>query len=311
MKIVGKAISCLLACCVLIASMPTYALALSTNELYSKQETVAAASSSNRCGENLTWQYENHTLTISGTGDMTDWSAWEDAPWAILGDDIRQIIIEKGVASIGDYGFSGCPNLQRVYLPVSVTSIGIKGLNNSGRFSICYEGNRFDWEKIEKYEYGENISLAPDSYAFLATGTVNTYYSDPIVFDDSTDTNVNPSEGFGLSDEQLSHVKQALGVPESLDVQVSVGDRRTYWDAAGIWLIDISFYYNGKMVAGALFDADTLELGRNITMYSGNTDIPSAWAIEEVENARNAGIIPDHLDSQYQDNIRLRKVQAS
>ena len=303
MKIVKNALSCLLACCVLIASMPTYALAISTNELYSKQETVAAASSSNRCGENLTWQYENHTLTISGTGDMTDWSAWEDAPWAILGDDIRQIIIEKGVASIGDYGFSGCPNLQRVYLPVSVTSIGIKGLNNSGRFSICYEGDRFDWEKIEKYEYGENISLAPDSYAFLATGTVNTYYSDPIVFDDSTDTNVNPSEGFGLSDEQLSHVKQALGVPESLDVQVSVGDRRTYWDAAGIWLIDISFYYNGEMVAGALFDADTLELGRNITMYSGNTDIPSAWAIEEVENARNAGIIPDHLDSQYQDNI--------
>ena len=70
-----------------------------------------------------------------------------------------------------------------------------------------------------------------------------------------------------------------------------------------MWLVDISFYYNGEMVAGALFDAYTLELGRNITMYSGNTDIPSVWATEEVENARNAGIIPENLDSQYQDNI--------
>lgn len=106
-----------------------------------------------------------------------------------------------------------------------------------------------------------------------------------------------------LSDEQLAYVKQALGVPENLDVQVSIGDRITYWDAAEMWLIDISFYYNGEMVAGALFNAYTLELGRNITMYSGNTDIPSAWAIEEIDSARDAGIVPENLDSQYQDNI--------
>ncbi|WP_281693033.1 S-layer homology domain-containing protein [Agathobaculum desmolans] len=299
----NKIVSSMLVCCILIASMPVNALALSAGETILGQESIAAASSSNRCGENLTWQYENHTLTVSGTGDMTDWSSWEETPWAALGDEIRQIIIEKGVTSIGDYAFSGCPNLQRVYLPVSVTNIGIKGLNNSGRFPICYEGYRFDWEKIEKYEYGENISLAPDSYAFLATNTVNTYYSDPIVFDDTTDTNVKPTEGFELSNEQLARVKQALGVPENLDVQVSIGDRITYWDAAEMWLIDISFYHDGEMVAGALFNADTLELGRNITMYSGDIDTPSSWATEEVDAARDAGIIPENLDSKYQDNI--------
>lgn len=298
MKIIGKAISCLLACCVLIASMPTYALALSTNELYSKQEAVAVASSSNRCGENLTWQYENHTLTISGTGDMTDWSAWEDTPWAILGDDIRQIIIEKGVASIGSYAFSGCPNLERVYFPESVTKVSVRGLNNNNHFSILYEGYLYEWERIDKVVNGENTSISPSAYSYM-----NRYFVDPIIYNDSSDTDVKPSEGFELSNEQLAHVKHALGIPEGLDVQVSIGDRITYWDAAGMWLVDISFYYNGEMVAGALFDAYTLELGRNITMYSGNTDIPSVWATEEVENARNAGIIPENLDSQYQDNI--------
>lgn len=268
MKIIGKAISCLLACCVLIASMPTYALALSTNELYSKQEAVAVASSSNRCGENLTWQYENHTLTISGTGDMTDWSAWEDTPWAILGDDIRQIIIEKGVTSIGSYAFSGCPNLERVYFPESVTKVSVRGLNNNNHFSILYEGYLYEWERIDKVVNGENTSISPSAYSYM-----NRYFVDPIIYNDSSDTDVKPSEGFELSNEQLAHVKHALGIPEGLDVQVSIGDRITYWDAAGMWLVDISFYYNGEMVAGALFNADTLELGRNITMYSGDTDI--------------------------------------
>lgn len=44
------------------------------------------------------------------------------------------------------------------------------------------------------------------------------------------------------------------------------------------------------------------------TFPDGNTpdttsDVPSAWAAEEIEAARSAGIIPEHLDHQYQQNI--------
>ena len=105
-----------------------------------------------------------------------------------------------------------------------------------------------------------------------------------------------------LTDGQKAYIKQTLGVPNILDVQFCVGNRY-YWDAGARWLIQIDLYYNGELIAGAAFDADTLELCRNIMMYSGDAKIPSAWATEEVNAAREYGLIPEELDQEYQTPI--------
>ena len=67
---------------------------------------------SGTCGENLTWELdlETGTLTISGTGDMkdyeqvyngdADYSFSSSSPWSNC-DDIKSVIIESGVTSIG------------------------------------------------------------------------------------------------------------------------------------------------------------------------------------------------------------------
>ena len=88
------------------------------------------APTSGTCGENLTWELdlETGTLTISGTGEMADY--FNNNPW-YSNDNIKSVIIEDGITSIGDDAFYKCKNLTFVSIPGSVTSIG------DGAFSYC------------------------------------------------------------------------------------------------------------------------------------------------------------------------------
>ena len=75
---------------------------------------------SGTCGDNITWKFQNYgTLTIEGTGRMTS-SPWIDN----YGSEIKTVIIDEGITSIGDYAFYDCSSLTTVSLPESVTSIG-------------------------------------------------------------------------------------------------------------------------------------------------------------------------------------------
>ena len=61
---------------------------------------------SGSCGTNLTWSLdETGTMTISGTGAMTDFAAGSDVPWESLRDDITSVVVEDGVTNVGDYAF--------------------------------------------------------------------------------------------------------------------------------------------------------------------------------------------------------------
>ena len=55
---------------------------------------------------------------------MDDYSYSKPAPWDGYKGDIKKVVIEDGVTSIGYKAFNQCSNLTSVTIPDSVTWIG-------------------------------------------------------------------------------------------------------------------------------------------------------------------------------------------
>ena len=161
----------LIALCMLLTLMPAAAF--------------AEGETSGKCGENLTWQYDEitKTLTISGTGDMysytmtagTGVTARMLAPWRAdesIKNNLEKVVIEDGITAIGSYAFYGCLNLKEVVLPESVTEI------RSNAFYDCTMLKTINIDKITKLwsnvftgcDSLESVTLA-EGLAYVSSGT--------------------------------------------------------------------------------------------------------------------------------------------
>ena len=118
-----------------------------------------------KLGENVTYSLDTSTgvLTISGTGDMYDYELhnysgyYSSTPLKMA--YIKNIIIESGVTSIGDFVFFNCTNLTSVTISDTVTSIGefaFAGLKKSEITipnSVIYISYAAFSESVENYQY--------------------------------------------------------------------------------------------------------------------------------------------------------------
>ncbi len=87
------------------------------------------------CGDDLNWVLmDDGVLTISGTGDMDDYSSI--GPWSLYRSSVTEVIVEEGVTSVGDRAFNGCTELERITLPEGLTTIGVRFLSGTAVESI-------------------------------------------------------------------------------------------------------------------------------------------------------------------------------
>lgn len=70
------------------------------------------------------WSLQDGTLVITAQGAMQDHDAAAQTPWFKDRAEIRKIVVQQGVTTIGDYAFYGCENVTSVTLPDTVTQIG-------------------------------------------------------------------------------------------------------------------------------------------------------------------------------------------
>ena len=83
------------------------------------EASAAEVVASGECGENLTWVLtDDGTLTISGSGEMTNWTYSSYAPWYSYRSSITAVVIGDSVTSIGSSAFFHCTSLTGVVIPV-------------------------------------------------------------------------------------------------------------------------------------------------------------------------------------------------
>ncbi len=135
-----------------------------------------------QCGENAFWSFDEETgeLTITGTGEMTDYSS-SLIPWYNFVSDIKKVTIENGITSISkaafmdcvilekvvipdgvnhidESAFANCTSLKEITIPGSVTTFGKEAFKNcSNIVDIYYTGTVADWCNIDfNYDYDSN-----------------------------------------------------------------------------------------------------------------------------------------------------------
>ena len=101
------------------------------------------------CGEDLTYSFDSstHTLTISGTGAMTNFAKMTDSPF-YKKTEIQSVVIEDGVTTIGQFAFAYCSSLTSITIPASVTRIYAKAFIGTGLTDIHFMGTEAQWDEL-------------------------------------------------------------------------------------------------------------------------------------------------------------------
>lgn len=155
--------------------------------IYSDTTIVAKFARFDQCGDSLTWEYDplTTTLTITGTGDMYDYS-YEGGPWAAYAPEITKVVLPDGLTSIGRHAFRNCSSIVSIAIPSTVTTI------NDYAFAYCSVLSSINLPvgltHVGNYAFEGCSSITsvsiPDGVTYLGTGAFDgcselTYLSIP------------------------------------------------------------------------------------------------------------------------------------
>ena len=246
------------------------------------------ASGSN-CGEDCSWKIEDGVLTVSGSGDMANFTS-DDKPWATYRSSITNFVVEDGITSIassavgwtnvsnvtlpnsietiGSNAFAGTNQLTSLVIPDSVTSIGSQAFWGSAITSLVIPQSV---EIIGSYAFRDMRHIReltiPDSIQTLGN---NAFADVKIENGEITDILVNNGiQNLTISANMLSKYLEAKGgFAEGANINCTSGDCSgvlSAWDAQ-----KGTNYANSTNIAAQNTDGSTtLYKNGNVVGYKG------------------------------------------
>ena len=105
-------------------------------------DKALAKAQNHKCGDALYWQVssDGKTLTIMGSGAMTNFADASSVPWHASAGTIETVELPVGLTNIGDYALSGMTSLTNVTIPASVTVIGKGAFMGDSRLAALNSG---------------------------------------------------------------------------------------------------------------------------------------------------------------------------
>ena len=230
---------------------------------------------SGTCGENLTWELdEDGTLTISGTGAMTEYE-WGEHPWDTHRASIINVVIDKGVTSICSFAFVDCPNLESAAIPDGLISIG------NGAFERCTSLNGIVIPaSVSQIAGSAFISCASLSDFSVNAGSLHYCVDDGVLYSKDKTILVSyipvtgrtsltiPASVTEIADDAFCEVRTLA--------TVSFAGTRVQWNAITVGdnndtLFDAEFIFAGGIASGTCGENLTWELDEDGTLTISGT----------------------------------------
>lgn len=211
---------------------------------------------SGSCGatenDNVTWaltqnnddsENPTYTLTISGSGAMTDYSSRENIPWYTYKENITIVSLEKGVTRLGNLALIDLSKATSVSLPDTLEDIG--------NYSI--------------YELDSLTSIAiPDSVQSIG---VECFYDcdklETVTFGENSQLRTISEKAFKYCD-----ALESIAIPDSVE---SIGTR-AFWGCTDLKNVDLPNNTAFTTLAVGLFSEctslQTIDIPSNVTHYS-------------------------------------------
>lgn len=102
-----------------------------------------AFASGGSCGSSATWDYTGDTLTISGTGAVTQ------TAWGSCRSSVKKVVIQDGITSMPSYAFNAYQTVESIRMADSVTQLGA---------NFCY-----NCPALKEVQFSRNLKAIPNN----------------------------------------------------------------------------------------------------------------------------------------------------
>ena len=218
-------------------------------------------------GSNLTWTLDSEgVLTISGSGDMHDYSA----PWYGSRSRVKSAVIADSVTSIGKYAFYDCTSLTSVTIPDSVTLIDNGVFNGCTSLTSVTIPDSVTSIGADAFSYCRSLTSVtiPNGVTSIGNGAFRDCKSLASVTIPDSVTSIGGAAFNGCS--SLTSVT----IPNSV---TSIGDGAfaSCTSLTGIWVAEGNNDYSSD-ASGVLFNKDKTTLVQCPGAFSGSYAIPNS-----------------------------------